>query len=160
MAPFSPLLPSQLANDTGKVTPGPKVTIPVNRYVRDVVAMVKASGKINKKNIGLIGEASIELYALMVNAAILEAEAHLESAQKALAQGKGQDVVFSLQRAVSALESANNRGAYHIQNDLYEIEAALAEMSDKVSAQVPVSVDAIAERIEEIHEHLFHVGEE
>jgi len=130
------------------------------QHVRDVVSKVKASGKITRQNVGLIGEASIELYALMVNAAILEAEAHLESAGKALAKGKGQDVVFSLKRAATALESANQRGAYHLQNDLEEIESALGELSDKVSAQVPVSADAINERIEEIHAHLFHVGQE
>jgi len=129
------------------------------RHVRDVVKTIKDSGKVTKKNAGLLGEASIELYALMVNAAILEAEAHLESAAKALKKGKGQDVVFSLKRAVTALETANQRGAYHLQNDLEEIESALAEMSDKVTAHVPVSEDAITERIEEINGHLFHVGE-
>jgi hypothetical protein len=129
-------------------------------HVRDVVSRVKQGNKVTEAAIGLVGEASIELYALMVNAAILEAEAHLESANKALSKGKKQDVVFSLEQASVAMERANERGAYHLQNDLEEIEAALSEISDKVSANVPVSKEAIDERIEEINSHLFHVGNE
>ena len=129
-------------------------------HVRDVVRMIKDGNKVTSKAVGLMGEASIELYALMVNAAILEAEAHLNSANKALAKGKKQDVVFSLKEASDAMERANERGAYHLQNDLEEIEAALDEISAKVSANVPVSKEAIDERIEEINSHLFHVGNE
>ncbi|MBI5136673.1 MAG: hypothetical protein HZA24_04960 [Nitrospirae bacterium] len=141
-----------LANNHAHLQPGLD-------HVRAVLRMVKEDGKVSDKSIGLVGEASIELYALMVNAAIIEAEAHLNSAVDALKKDKRQDVVFYLKQANVAMATANERGAYHIQNDLEEIEAAVATISDKVSANVPVSADAIEERIAEINSHLFHVGE-
>lgn len=141
-----------LANNDDHLQPGLD-------HVRNVVRLVKEEGKASEKSITLMGEASIELYALMVNAAIIEAEAHLRSAVEALSKDKRQDVVFYLNAANAAMVTANERGAYHIQNDLEEIEAAVATISDKVSANVPVSADAIEERIAEINSHLFHVGE-
>jgi len=69
-------------------------------------------------------------------------------------------VVFYLKRAEAALQDANEKGGYHIQNDIEEIQAALVDIEAKITSKVPVSRDTIDERYQEVQAHLFEVSPE
>lgn len=142
-----------LSNGHEALTPG-------IRHVRANLKLITDAGKVTGQTATLVDEISIELYALLINADILQAVAHLNSAKDSLAAKRAQEVSFHLQEAGKALEEANNRGAYHIQNDIEEIQSALIDMVSQVGARVPLSADAIDERIAEVTEHLFDVGKE
>ncbi|MDH4228309.1 MAG: hypothetical protein OEW11_01005 [Nitrospirota bacterium] len=130
------------------------------RHVRANLKTIRDTGKSGKETGTLFDEINIELAALQINAHILEAVAHLNSAADALSAKRSSEVVTHLQEAGKSLETASNRGAYHIQNDIEEIQAALLDISSKVNAKAAVSPDAINERIAEVRAHLFDVGQE
>ncbi|MDH5528018.1 MAG: hypothetical protein OEY97_12010 [Nitrospirota bacterium] len=143
----------RLANGHDAIAPG-------IRHVRDSVAAIVKDGKPTKQSRVLLDEINLELYAMVVNANILEASAHLQSAKAALGKGRGDEGKLHLQEAGKALENANNRGAYHIQNDIEEIQAALIEMGNAIDAHVAIAPERIDERIDEINSHLFDVAAE
>jgi len=129
-------------------------------HVRANMAAVIADGKVSAKASTLIDESVAELHALIVNAYILEAVADLGSAANALDKKNGADVTFYLKNAEKALQSANDMGGYHIENDIEEIQAALRDVAAKVAAKVAVSRDAIDMRVAELKAHMFELGTE
>lgn len=139
---------------------GHEALAPGIRHVAETTKKIIGMGKKGPEIATLLDEISIELYALTINANILEAIAHLDQAKQALAKGKDAEESAHLQAAAQALEHANNRGAYHIQNDLNEIEAALMTLADQTGTNAKKRKEAIDERIAEIGEHLFDVGQE
>jgi|GEM_PF-1506335 hypothetical protein len=143
----------RLANDHPYLQPG-------IGHVRTNTAKILANGKVDKSALALMHESTAELHALIINAAILEAVADLKSAGDALDKKQSADVTFYLKNAEAALQTASERGGYHIENDIEEIQAALRDIGDRVSAKVPVQRAAIDERVQEIQAHLFELGTE
>lgn len=163
---FSPSFKIGLANietEMGKadrLANGHHAIEPGIRHVRESVATITKDGKPTKQTSTLLDEINLELYAMVINANIVEAVAHMESAKDALAKGRGDEVKMHLQEAGKALENANNRGAYHIQNDIEEVQADLIEMGNAIDAHVKLDPARIDERIEEVNDHLFDVAAE
>lgn len=148
----------KVAADCEALAGGSEYLQPGLKHLRDVAGRIKLGGKTGKAAAGLAGEASIEIFALLVNAAILEAEDHLKSAAASLKDSKA--VIAHLQEAERALNSAMERGAYHVDNDLEAVREAIDSMTNALSENKPVNKDDIETRIEEIHGHLFDVGNE
>jgi hypothetical protein len=129
-------------------------------HVRTNTAGVVVGGKVSDKAATLLDENLAELHALIVNAYILQAMAELGSAADALDKKSPTEVTFYLQNAEQALQRANDRGAYHIEHDIEDIQAALLDVQAKVAAKVPVTRDALETRISELQTHLFQLGGE
>jgi len=127
-------------------------------HVRTNMAGVIADGRVTDKASTLIDESVAELHALIINAYILQALAQLDNAAGALDGKNGADLSFYLKGAERALQSANEMGGYHIENDLEEIQAALRDIDAKVSAKVAVPRGAIDTRVAELRSHLFELG--
>ncbi len=130
---------------------------PGTEHVLENLGMLVKNGTFGKNHASIINEIVIELHTMSINATILQAEDHLNSAAKALAKGKRTDLKYYLEQAVADLEEANNRGAYHLQNDLEELRSALTDLAAKVDAQLAIDPEAITERIAEVHEHLYEL---
>lgn len=143
----------RLGNDAPDLAPG-------FAHVRTNMAGVIADGKVSEKAGALIDESVAELHALIINAYILAAMADLGSAADALDRKNGSEASFHLKAAVQSLQSANDMGGYHIENDIEEVQAALRDIDAKVGAKVAVGRDAIDARIAEIRAHLFQLGSE
>lgn len=143
----------RLANDHPNLQPG-------IGHVRANTAKILADGKVGQGAVSLMHESVAELHALIVNAAILEAVGDLNQAADALGKKDSASVTFYLQNAEKALQDAAEGGAYHIENDIEEIQAALKDIESKVSSRVPVARGAIEQRVEEIKAHLFELGGE
>lgn len=143
----------RLSNDN------PYLTVGI-QHVRRNATMVVADGKVAAGALSAMNESVAELRALIINAYILEAMADLKSASAALDKKQGTEVVFYLKRAEAALQDANEKGGYHIQNDIEEIQAALVDIEAKITSKVPVSRAAIDERYQEVQAHLFEVSPE
>jgi hypothetical protein len=141
----------RLGNENPNLAPG-------FGHVRTNMAGVIADGKVSEKAGALVDESVAELHALIINAYILGAMADLGSAANALDKKNSADVSFYLKAAEQSLQSANDMGGYHIENDIEEIRGALRDIDAKVSAKVAVSRDAIDTRITEIGAHLFQLG--
>ncbi|MFQ5508202.1 MAG: hypothetical protein ACE5FN_02570 [Leptospirillia bacterium] len=129
-------------------------------HVRTNIAAILSAGKGGGKVPTLMDECVIELYALAINSAILEASGFLKEAGDALDKKKSKEAIYLLQKAGEALQLAHDKGAYHIQNDLEEVQAALIEFAGKLNANVPVLRDSVDERIDEVESHLYDVGME
>jgi hypothetical protein len=136
----------------------PNLTLGIQHVRRNGAAVVGSDGKVAAGALSRMHESVAELRALIINASILEAMANLKSAGDALDGKRAADVVHYLKRAEAALQDANEKGGYHIQNDVEEIQAALADIGDRVSAKVPVPRSAIDERYQEVQAHLFEVS--
>jgi len=143
----------RLANDAPDLAPG-------FGHVRTNMAGVIADGKVSDKAGVLIDESVAELHALIINAYILAAMADLGSAADALDKKNGAEVSFYLKATEKSLQSANDMGGYHIENDLQEIQSVLSDIDAKVAAKVAVSRDAIDMRVAELKAHLFQLGAE
>jgi hypothetical protein len=129
-------------------------------HVRKNNSGVVVGGKISEKAATLLDENVAELHALVINAYILQAMAELGNAADALDKKNPADVTFYLQNAEQALQRANDRGAYHIEHDIEDIQAALVDVQAKVAAKVPVTRDALETRMTELQSHLFQLGGE
>ena len=125
---------------------------------RSNTAKILAGGKVDKGAVSLMHESTAELHALIVNAAILEAVGNLNQAADALDKKDSASVTFYLQNAEKSLQDAAERGAYHIENDIEELQGALKDIENKVSSRVPVERAAIEQRVQEIKAHLFDLG--
>jgi hypothetical protein len=143
----------RLANGHPNLQPGLE-------HVRTNTAKILADGKVDKSALSRMHESVAELHALIVNAAILEAVGDLNQAADALDKKDSASVTFYLQNAERALQDAAEGGAYHIENDIEEIQGALKDIENKVSSRVPVARAAIEQRAEEIKAHLFELGAE
>jgi hypothetical protein len=129
-------------------------------HVRTNMAQVIAEGKVSEGASALIDESVAELHALIVNAYLLAAVAELDDAAGALDKKNGTEVSFYLKNAAQDLQSANEMGGYHIENDIEDIQAALRDIDAKVSAKVAVPRDAIDMRVAELKSHMFQLGTE
>lgn len=143
----------RLANDHPGLAPG-------LGHVRTNMAGVVADGKVSDRAAALVDESIAELHALIVNAHIVEAVGNLRQAATALEKKDSAEVTFYLKGAEAALTSASQRGAYHIENDIEEIQASLRDISAKVEAHLVVSRDAIDQRIAEVQAHMFDLSQE
>lgn len=139
-----------LANDDPHLAPGLV-------RVRELVEGIKASPKVKKEAVAQMNEATIRLYALQINAHILEAAAHLRLALGILGQKRFKEVEMHLTLAERALTLAAEHGGYHIENDIEEIQAALQVMKNKAGQEIPLVRENVEARIEEIEDHLFDV---
>lgn len=128
------------------------------RHVRRNVGGVVMDGKVAAGSVSRMNESIAELQALIINASILEAAADLRSAADAIDKKNAAEVTFYLKKAETALQDANEKGGYHIQNDIEEIQAALRDIEERVNSKVPVPRSAIDERVAEVEAHLFEVS--
>ncbi len=99
-------------------------------------------------------EIIIELFALANNTRILEAEADLRAASAALGKGRADAVRNHLEAAARMLAEAQNRGAYHLEDDIATLRVVLARIKKGASPREAVTTDAMDELIGDIHGHL------
>lgn len=114
---------------------------------------MRANKKLPADAAALGQEISIELFALANNARILEAEDDLHAASTAL--GKDQSAVGRnhLEAAARVLTEAQDKGAYHLEDDIATIQVLLGRM-EKEKLPRETATAAVDELIGDIHEHL------
>ena len=100
-------------------------------------------------------EIIIELHALANNTRILEAEADLRAASAALGKkGRADAVRNHLEAAARMLAEAQNKGAYHLEDDIATLRVVLTRIKKGASPREAVTTDDVDELIGDIHGHL------
>lgn len=129
----------------------------VAQGIANVRANVQKVAAGDADTVSLVSENVIKLYALGINGIMMDGISRLEVAATALENNDRNTATYQLQEAGRVLGEAHRLGGYHIQNDLDEIQSLLLEISGADS--VPVSRDMVDERMAEVHEHLFALGQ-
>lgn len=134
--------------------------VPGIEHVLANVRVLGAEKTLPTDALSLSHEIEIELYALGNNALILGAEDYLRAASTASAKGKTEQTREFLGAAAGALDQADQRGAYHVHDDLQTLTFLLEGMKPGADEKAGVSAPVIEDLINDLHGHLSDLREE
>jgi len=119
---------------------------------------IRANGELSADALTLSQEIDIELVALANNASVLEAEAELRAAKSALGTGRAAAMPTHIAAAVGALTEAQNKGAYHLEDDIAALNVVAARLRKGMPTGEAVTGGDMDELIADVHEHLADLG--
>jgi hypothetical protein len=132
-----------------------------NDYLEPGIEHVLANARLIRANGGpstdanaLSNEIAIELVALTNNARVLEAEADLKAASAAWGKDNANAFRGHLEAALQVLGEAQEKGAYHLEDDIAALQVVHARVKQGAPLKEAVTADGMDELIGDVHEHL------